>query len=205
MPKSPANIKKLKTWEQHVILVSYVLSLVFVFNYSVLTCQGAWLHPLFCSVEVAFCPELSHKYLGLQLGEKVLCVGSSHPLRPCFRMYNICSNTLIYLWSLILSCGDVESNPGPTNGNDIDVDVDVHSKFCKRSLVFNYGFARVAIYELSNISKGHHRNIDEAARLDHFLKLFKHCNVLPSLMSSPLKSVSTTYFDAIVTTYLCYT
>ena len=24
---------------------------------------------------------------------------------------------------------------------------------------------------------------------------FKHCNVLPSLMSSPLKSASTTYFD----------
>ena len=33
------------------------------------------------------------------------------------------------------------------------------------------------------------------ARLNHFLKLFKHCNVLPSLMSSPLKSASTTYFD----------
>ena len=100
-----------------------MLSLAFVFNYSVLTCQGAWLHPLFCSVEVAFSPELSQKHLGLQLGEKVLCVGSSHPLWPCFRMYNICSNTLMYLWSLILLCSDVESNPGPTNENDVDVDV----------------------------------------------------------------------------------
>ena len=70
-----------------------------------------------------------------------------------------------------------ESNPGPTNGNDVDVDV--HSKFCKRSLVLNCGFAQVAIYDLSSISRGHHPNIDEAAGLDRFLKLFKHCNVLP--------------------------
>ena len=30
-------------------------------------------------------------------------------------------------------------NPGPTNG--IDVDIDVHSKYSKRSLVLNCGFA----------------------------------------------------------------
>ena len=192
---SPENAKKLKTWKQHVILVSYVLSLAFVFNYSVLSCQGAWLHPLYSSVEVALYPDLTHnKYLGLRLGEKVLYVGSSHPLRSCIRLYNTCSNTLIYLWSLILLCGDVETNPGPTNGSDVDIDV--HSKFCKRSLVLNCGFARVAIYDLSNMSKGHHRdNIDEAARRNHFQKLFKHCNVLPSLMLSPLKSASATYFD----------
>ena len=34
-----------------------------------------------CSVEVAFCPELAENmYLSLQLGEKVLCFGSSHLL-----------------------------------------------------------------------------------------------------------------------------
>ena len=76
-------------------------------------------HPLFNSVEVAFCPELSqNKYLGLQLGEQVLCIGSSHLLRSCIRKYNTCSNALLYLWSLILLCGNVESNPGSTNGND---------------------------------------------------------------------------------------
>ena len=118
-----------------------VLSLAFVFNYSVSSCQGAWLHPLFCSVEVAFCSELSQKYLGLQLGE-VLCVGSPHPSRPCIRrMYNIRSNTLIYLWSLILLCGDVESNPGPTNGSDVDVDV--HSKFVSAAL-----FSIVVLFKL---------------------------------------------------------
>ena len=61
-----------------------MLSLTFVFDYSVLSCQGAWLHPLFSLVEVAFCPELSeNKYLGLQLDKQVLCVGASHPLRSC--------------------------------------------------------------------------------------------------------------------------
>ena len=90
----------------------------------VLSCQGAWLHPLYSSVEVALYPDLTHsKYLGLRLGEKVLYVGSSHPLRSCIRLYNTCSNTLIYLWSLILLCGDVETNPGPTNGSDVDIDV----------------------------------------------------------------------------------
>ena len=126
-----------------------MLSLTFVFNYSVLSCQGAWLHPLFSSVEVVSCPELSqNKYLGFRLGGNVLCLGSSHPLRSCIRTYITCSNALMYLWSRILLCGDVESNPGPTNGNDVDINV--HSKFCKRSLVLNCGFARVAIYDLSN-------------------------------------------------------
>ena len=111
-------------------------------------------------------------------------------------MYSTCINTLLYLWSRILLCGDVESNPGPTNGNDVDINV--HSKFCKRSLVLNCGFARVAIYDLSSISSGQHRDIvlDKAARRDRFQKLFKHSNVLPSLMSlKEGKSTSTTYFD----------
>ena len=167
---------------------------MFVFDYSVLSCQGAWLHPLFSSVEVAFCPELSeNKYLGLQLGEQVLCVGSSHPLRSCIRTYNTCSNALLYLWSRILLCGDVELNPGPTNG--IDVDIDVHSKFSNRSLVLKCGFARVAICDLSNISKGHYYDIlDKAARLDRFLKLFKHSNVHPSYKLIKERTLST-YFD----------
>ena len=163
-----------------------------------MSCQGAWLHPLFSSVEVAFCPELpGNKFLGLQLGVKVLCVGSFRPLWSCIRTYNVCSNALMYLWLRILLCGDVESNPGPTYGNDVDINV--HSKFCKRSLVLNCGFTRVAIYDLSNVSCGHHRSdiLDKAARLDRFLKLFKHSNVLPSLMSlKDGKSNSTTYFDA---------
>ena len=49
-PESPENAKKLKTWKQHIIPVSYVLSLAFVFNYSVLSCRGAWLRPLYSSV-----------------------------------------------------------------------------------------------------------------------------------------------------------
>ena len=174
-----------------------MLSLTFVFNYSVLSCQGAWLHPLFSSVEIVSCPELSqNKYLGFQLGGNVLCLGSSHPLRSCIRTYITCSNALMYLWSRILLCGDVESNPGPTNGNDVNINV--HSKFCKRSLVLNCGFARVAIYDLSNTLSGHHRDdiINKAARLDRFLKLFKHSNVLPSLSSlKEGKSTSITYFD----------
>ena len=87
-------------------------------------------------------------------------------------MYTTCSNTLLYLWSLILLCGDVESNPGPTNGNDADINK--HSKFCKRSLVINCGFARVAIYDLSSISRGQHRDtiIDKATRLDRFFEAF---------------------------------
>ena len=89
--------------------------------------------------------------MGLQLGEQVLCVGSSHPLRSCIRTYNTCSNALLYLWSWILLCGDVESNPGPTNG--IDVDIDVHSKFSKRSLVLNCSFAGVAIYDYQTSQK----------------------------------------------------
>ena len=40
-PRAQQNAKKLKTWKQHVILVNYVLSLAFVFNYSVLSCRGA--------------------------------------------------------------------------------------------------------------------------------------------------------------------
>ena len=69
----------------------------------------------------------------------------------------------------------------------------------KHSLVLNCGFARVAILNLSSVSCGHHRSdiSDKAARFDCFLKVFKHRNVLPSLMS--LKngnSNSTTYFDA---------
>ena len=103
----------------------------------------------------------------------------------------------MYLWLRILLCGDIESNPGPTYGNDVDINV--HSKFCKHSLVLNCGFARVTIYDLSNVSCGHHRSdiLDKAARLDRFLKLFKHSNVLPSLMSlKDGKSNSTTYFDA---------
>ena len=114
----------------------------------------------------------------------------------CIRTYITCSNALMYLWSRILLCGDVESNPGPTNGNDVNINV--HSKFCKRSLVLNCGFARVAIYDLSNTLSGHHRDdiINKAARLDHFLKLFKHSNVLPSLSSlKEGKSTSITYFD----------
>ena len=129
-PASPANTKKLKTWQQHITLVSYVLSLTFVFNFSVLFYQGAWLHPLFSSVEIAFCPELSQNmYSGLRLGDIVLCVGSSHPLRSCIRMYNTCINTLLYLWSRILLCGDVESNPGPTNGNDVDINIHSNRDF----------------------------------------------------------------------------
>ena len=112
-------------------------------------------------------------------------------------MYSTCIiNTLLYLWSRILLCGDVESNPGPTNGNDVDINV--HSKFCKCSLVLNCGFTRVAIYDLSSISSGQHCDIvlDKAARRNRFQKLFKHSNVLPSLMSlKEGKSTSTTYFD----------
>ena len=148
-----------------------MLSLTFVFNYSVLSCHGAWLHPLFNLVEVAFCTELSgNNYLGSELGGKVLCVGSFCPLQSCIRTYNACSNALMYLWSQILLCGDVESNPGPINRNDVDIN-NVHSKFCKHSLVINCGFARVAIYELSSVSYGHHRSdvLDKAARLDHFV------------------------------------
>ena len=155
------------------------------------------MHPLFSSVEVAFCPELAENmYLGLRLGEKVLCFGSSHLLWSCIRTYTTCSNTLWYLWSLILLCGDVKSNPGPTNGNDADINI--HSEFSKRSLVINCGFARVTIYDLSSISRGQHRDtiIDKATRLDRFLKLFKHSNVLPSFMSTQDgKLTSTTYFD----------
>ena len=93
---------------------------------------------------------------------------------------------MLYLWSLILLCGDVESNPGPTNGNDADINI--HSNFCKRSLVINCGFARVSIYDISSISRGHHR--------DTIIELFKHSNGLPSLMSSQDgKITSTTYFD----------
>ena len=112
----------------------------------------------------------------------------------CIGTYNTCSNALLYIWSQILLCGDVELNPGPTNG--IDVDIDVHSKFFKRSLVLNYGFARVAIHDLSNISKGHHHNdiVDKAARLDRFLKLFKHSNVHPSFKLIKERTLST-YFD----------
>ena len=85
-----------------------MLSLTFVFNYSVLSCQGAWLHPLFSSVEVVSCPELSqNKYLGFRLGGNVLCVGSSHPLWSCIRTYITCSNALIYLWSRILILGQL--------------------------------------------------------------------------------------------------
>ena len=71
------------------------------------------------------------------------CVVSFRPLWSCIRTYNVRSNALMYLWSRILLCGDVESNPGPTNGNDVNINV--HGKFCKRSLVLNCGFARVAI------------------------------------------------------------
>ena len=111
------------------------------------------------------------------------------------RTYTTCSNTLLYLWSLILLCGDVESRSG-ASGNDVDINI--HSKFCNRSLVINCGFALIAIYDISSISRGHHRDtiIDKAARLDHFLKLFQHSNVLPSLMSSQDgKLTLTTYFD----------
>ena len=62
-------------------------------------------------------------YLGLGLSEKVLCVGSSHPLQSCIRTYDTCINSLLYLWSRILLCGNVESKSGPTNGNDVDIDV----------------------------------------------------------------------------------
>ena len=136
-------------------------------------------------MEVAFCPELSENmYLGLRLGERVLYVGSFHPLWPCNTIYTTCSNIMLYLRSLILLCGDVETNPGPTNGNDVDINV--HSKFCKRSLVINCGFAQVAIYDLSSTSRGHDRDTitDKTAGLDCFLKLFKHNNVLPSFMST---------------------
>ena len=95
-----------------------------------MSCQGARLHPLFSSVEVALCPELSgNKYSGLQMGVKMLFVGYFRPLWSCIRTYNVCSNALMYLWSWILLCGDVESNPGPTNKNDVDINV--HGKFSK--------------------------------------------------------------------------
>ena len=170
-----------------------MLPLTFVFNYSVLSCQGAWLH---LSGGSLLPRVVTNLYLGLQLGEKVLCVGSSHPLRSCIRMYNACINTLLYLWSRILLCGDVESNPEPTNENDVDIDV--HSKFCKHTLVLNCGFAQVAISDLSSISSSHHRDniLDRAARLDRFQKLFKHSNVLPSSISlKEGKSTLTAYCD----------
>ena len=44
---------------------------------------------------------------------------------PVLEMYTTCSNTLLYLWSLILLCGDVESNPGPTNGNEADININI--------------------------------------------------------------------------------
>ena len=85
-----------------------------------------------------------------------------------------------------------DSNPGPANGNDVDINV--HSKFCKCNLVLNCGLARVVIYDLSSILSGHYHNniLDEAARPDHFSKLFS--NVLPFLMSlKEWKSILTTY------------
>ena len=53
-------------------------------------------------------------------------------------------NALMYLWSCILLCGDVESNPGPTNGNDVDinvhttvvVDINVHTTVVFLELLF---------------------------------------------------------------------
>ena len=53
------------------------------------------------------------------------------------------------------------------------------------------------IYQISHVVTIVDDIIDKAARLDRFLKLFKHSNVLPSLMSlKDGKSTSTTYFDA---------
>ena len=67
----------------------------------------------------------------------------------------------VVMSSPVLSC------PGLTNENENDVDINIHSIFCKHSLVINCGFARVAICDLSSISRGHHRDtiIDKAARL----------------------------------------
>ena len=63
------------------------------------------------------------------------------------------------------------------------------------SVVF---FSTVVSLELLCLVVNHRRDIiDKAARLDRLLKLFKHSNVLPSLMSlKDGKSNSTTYFDA---------
>ena len=93
----------------------------------------------------------------------------------------------------MFQCGDIETNPGPTNG--INSDVDVHSKICKRSFVLNCGFARVAVIELSTVEFGCKCDaIDKGKRLSQFLKLFKHCSILPSLkLNKPSKSF--TYFD----------
>ena len=52
----------------------------------------------------------------------------------------------MYLWSRILLCGDLESNPGPTNGNDVNINV--HSNFCKCSLVLELLFM---IYQVSHV------------------------------------------------------
>ena len=70
-----------------------------------------------------------------------------------------------------------------------------NSVFCNT----DHGYEKylVAIYDLLNTLSGHHRDdIIDKARLDRFLKLFQHSNVLPSLLSlKEGKSTSITYFD----------
>ena len=103
------------------------------------------------------------------------------------------SKGLFYLVLLLIQCRDIETNRGPTNGTDSDVDV--CSKGCKCSFVINCGFAQVAILELSQVKVGMKRAaIDKTKRLKCFLTLFKHCSILPSLnVVKPSKSI--TYFD----------
>ena len=111
----------------------------------------------------------------------------------CPLVVKVISEGLFYLVSLLIQCGDVETNPGPPNGTDSDVDV--CSKGCKRSFVINCGFARVAILELSQVKFGMKRAaIDKTKRLKCFSTLFKHCSIQPSLnVVKPSKSI--TYFD----------
>ena len=73
--------------------------------------------------------------MGLQLGVKVMCAGSFCTLWSCIRTYNVCSNALMYLWSRTLLCGDVESNPDPTNGN-VDISVVLFSTVVLLELLF---------------------------------------------------------------------
>ena len=126
-----------------------------VLKYRLLSCQGAWLHPLFSSAEVPSalnCQKICiwvcdwvQKYCVLDLS-----IHYGPPVLECTLHVVI----LCCTFGPRLLCADVESNPGPTNGNDVNIDV--HSKFCECSYVINCGFALVAIYDLSSTSRGHH-------------------------------------------------
>ena len=191
--KSPRNnvvaVRTLKKWQHHLVLVSLVLSLSKACMCAQSRVYSGDLYSMLCHpcTQLWTVSRLSD-LRRLTQHKKVIVCSSLSP-----QMFKIVSVALFHFSLLLFQCGDIETNPGPTNG--IDSDVDVHSKICKRSFVLNCGFARVAVIELSTVEFGCKRDaIDKGKRLSQFLKLFKHCSILLFLkLNKPSKSF--TYFD----------